>query len=310
LQVLDPLQAQNPVMPGAGVKPNQDEMGDMPVDAARVTTAVLIPTQSAQEQPNGLASREHARARLRCLRYMDRDNLRQLAAFPTIPNGSLERDQIIARRRRAESPRCIVGPLAPLVRPARVAERASPFNESLASVLSDIVHGLSDPELAEPDQGKRERILSRHLRGPGLAVVCQHVGNQDLIGTTFPEVGDVLFGKVGREGFLSLCAILFKCACASLALLTGRIEDDPSPCAARSFGFAQIELRAFAPSPASNMLHLSIILFMLLIVVQIRPATFDASKLPFLISLRRPDTVMAPSGNATRAAISSGIGVS
>jgi hypothetical protein len=49
---------------------------------------------------------------------------------------------------------------------------------------------------------------------------------------------------------------------------------------------------------------------MLLIVVQIRPATFDASKLPFLISLRSPDTVIAPSGNATRAAISSGIGVS
>jgi len=44
-------------------------------------------------------------------------------------------------------------------------------------------------------------------------------------------------------------------------------------------------------------------------VVKIFPATFDAFRLPFLISLRRPDTVMVPLGNATRTANSSGSGV-
>jgi hypothetical protein len=48
---------------------------------------------------------------------------------------------------------------------------------------------------------------------------------------------------------------------------------------------------------------------MLASVTKIRPAIFDASKVPFLISLRRPDTVMVPVGNASTA-ISSGIGVS
>jgi hypothetical protein len=89
------------------------------------------------------------------------------------------------------------GSLAPLVRAACVAEIDAPIDIGLALVLGDVVDGFPGEELAKPDQRERKPVMHLARLGLGLAVVGQRARNQDLMGTTFAEVGDVLFGEVG-----------------------------------------------------------------------------------------------------------------
>jgi hypothetical protein len=75
-----------------------------------------------------------------------------------------------------------------------------------------------------------------------LAVIRQRLGYEDLIGTTVAKVWGVLFDEVGRERFVSRCAIMFRCASADLGSLCGGVDDDPPRLTAGSPWSSQVEV--------------------------------------------------------------------
>src|SRR5262249_581244 len=124
---LSTLQAQDAGLARPAAVAGDDEARELVVDLVVVAHTVLVPTYRAPEQRRSLRAREPTDALLRRLRFGHRDLVLELAMSMREVQRGLQRQEIVARHRRATTPRHVV---------------AAPFRR-------DRRHRVVCPELAE-----------------------------------------------------------------------------------------------------------------------------------------------------------------